>query len=97
MFTELTSLVHRMQALLDRLESDEEKDLMTYQIIMSFWLKPRTKLIHDYSIVGYIFSPNPGIMNDARERMLHIPIYSNAIKCLIGKLTVTDNLSSRGA
>jgi hypothetical protein len=33
-------------------------------------------------------------MKDARERMLHSPIYSDAIKCLIGKLLVPENLTS---
>jgi hypothetical protein len=33
-------------------------------------------------------------MNDARERMLDSPIYSNAIKRLIGKLLVPENLTS---
>jgi hypothetical protein len=75
------------------LESDEEEDSMTYQI-MSFWPKCRTKLIHDYSLVEYILSPNPQIMNNASERMLHSPIYSDDVECLIGKLLVPDNLSS---
>jgi hypothetical protein len=66
---------------------------MTYQII-SFWLKHRTKLIHDYGLVGYILSPNPQIMNNARERKLHSPIYSVAVERLIGKLLVPDNVSS---
>jgi hypothetical protein len=33
-------------------------------------------------------------MNNARERMLHSPIYSDAIEHLIGKLLVPENLSS---
>jgi hypothetical protein len=33
-------------------------------------------------------------MNDARERMLHSPIYSDAVKCLIGKLLVPENSTS---
>jgi hypothetical protein len=33
-------------------------------------------------------------MNNARERMLHSPIYSDAIKHLIGKLLVPENLTS---
>jgi hypothetical protein len=33
-------------------------------------------------------------MNDARERMLDSPIYSDAVECLIGKLLVPDNLTS---
>jgi hypothetical protein len=33
-------------------------------------------------------------MNDARERMLDSPIYSDAIECLIRKLLVPENLTS---
>ncbi len=66
---------------------------MTHQIV-TFWLKCQPKLIHDYSLVGYILSPHPRIMNDARERMLDSPIYSDAVKRLIGKLLVPENLTS---
>ncbi len=65
---------------------------MSYQI-MTFCFKHRTKLIHGYSLVRFILSPNPQIMNNARERMLHSPKYSDAVEPLIGKLLVTDNLS----
>jgi hypothetical protein len=82
--------VHRTQELKDRLYYDKEEDSMTHQI-MTFWFKCRTKLIHDYSLVGCTLSPNPQIMNDARERMLHSPIYSDAVKHLIGKLLVPEN------
>jgi hypothetical protein len=33
-------------------------------------------------------------MNDARERMLGSPIYSDAVEHLIGKLLVPENLTS---
>ncbi len=33
-------------------------------------------------------------MNNARERMLHSLLYSDAVKCLIGKLLVPENLTS---
>jgi hypothetical protein len=33
-------------------------------------------------------------MNNARERMLHSPIYSDAVKCLIEKLLVPENFTS---
>ena len=36
-------------------------DSMT-DVIMRFWLKRRPKLIHDYSLVGYLLSPNSTIM-----------------------------------
>jgi hypothetical protein len=58
---------------------------MTHQI-MTFWFKHQPKLIHDYSLVGYILSP--------QERMLDSPIYSDAVKRLIGKLLVPENLTS---
>jgi hypothetical protein len=85
--------VHRTQELKDRLEYDKEEDLMMHPI-MTFWFKCRTKLIYDYSLVGYILSPNPRIMNDARERMIHSPIYSDTVECLIEKLLVPENLTS---
>ncbi len=66
---------------------------MTHQI-MTFWFKRQPKLIHDYNLVGYVLSPHPQIMNDARERMLDSPIYSDAIERLIGKLLVPENLIS---
>jgi hypothetical protein len=61
---------------------------------MTFWFKRRTKLIHDYSLAGYILSPNAQILNNARERMLHSPIYYDAVKHLIGKLLVPENITS---
>ncbi len=89
---QLTLFVHRTQELKDRLDDDKEEDSMTQ--IMTFWFKCQPKLIHDYSLVGYILSPNPRIMNDARERMLYSPIYSDAIKRLIGKLLVPEHVTS---
>ena len=66
---------------------------MAHQI-MTFWFKHRPKLIHDYSLVEYVILPNPQIMNNARERMLCSPIYSDAVECLIGKLIIPENLTS---
>jgi hypothetical protein len=63
---QLTLFVHRTQELKERLDYDKEEDSMTHQI-MTFWFKRRTKLNHDYSLVGYILSPNLLIMNDARK------------------------------
>ena len=31
-------------------------------VIMQFWLKRKPKIIHDYSLVGYLLSPNLTIM-----------------------------------
>jgi hypothetical protein len=33
-------------------------------------------------------------MTNTREKVLHSPVYSDAIKCLIGKLLVPENLTS---
>ena len=85
--------MNRTQDLKDRLDYDEEEDSMTHQIMM-FWLKRQPKLIHDYSLVGYVLSPNPQIMNDVRERMLDSPIHSDAVKHLIRKLLIPENLTS---
>ena len=35
--------------------------------VMNFWQKRKSKLVHDYSLVGYILSPNPTIMAHAIE------------------------------
>ena len=35
--------------------------------VMGFWQKRKSKLVHDYSLVGYILSPNPTIMAHAIE------------------------------
>jgi hypothetical protein len=85
--------VHRTQELKDRLDNDKEDNSMTHQV-MTFLFKCQPKLIHDYSLVGYILSPNPQIMNNARERMLASPIYSDAVERLIEKLLVPENLTS---
>jgi hypothetical protein len=85
--------VNKTQDLKDRLDYDKEEDSMTHQIMM-FWLKRQPKLIHDYSLVGYTLSPHPRIMNNARDRLLSSPIYSDAVKRLIGKLLVPDHLTS---
>jgi hypothetical protein len=90
---QLNLLVHRTQELKDRLDDDEVENSMTHQI-MTFWFKRRSKLIHDYSLVGYILSPHPRILNDARERMLDSQKCSDAVKRLIGKLLVPENLTS---
>jgi hypothetical protein len=86
-------LVHRTQELNNRWDDDKEEDLMTHQI-MRFCFKRQPKLIHDYSLVGYILSPNPQIMTNERERVLDNPLYSDAIEHLIQKLLIPENLTS---
>jgi hypothetical protein len=57
---------------------------------MRFWLKRRSKLIHDYSLVGYILSPNPTIMASAvlNKTQLH----DDAAERLITKLLLDGSL-----
>lgn len=35
--------------------------------VMQFWLKRKPRLLHDYSLVGYMLSPNPTIMAHASD------------------------------
>jgi hypothetical protein len=77
------------------MDYDKEEDSMTHQIMM-FWLKRQLKLIRDYSLVGHTLSPHPRIMNNARKWLLSSPIYSDAIKRLIGKLLVPDHFVDIG-
>jgi len=57
---------------------------------MRFWLKRRDKIVHSYSLVGYLLSPNQTIMNHAYEnRSL---IHHKAVVDLIRKLIVDPKL-----
>ena len=58
--------------------------------IMQFWKKRRPKLIHDYSLVGYILSPNPRIMEDAITNKAQI--HDDAAERLITKLLLDPAL-----
>jgi hypothetical protein len=58
--------------------------------VMYFWLICRDKLIHDYSLVGYILSPHPTIMADAISHKL--PAHDEAADRLIIKLILDQNL-----
>jgi len=68
--------------------------------VMQCWIKQRGKLIHDYSLVGYILSPHPIIMKHAiKNKSL---LRENAVKRLITKLIVDrtkvgDNLRQERA
>ena len=53
-------------------------------IINQFWKKRRSKLIHDYSLVGYLLSPNPTIMEHAVNNKDQI--HDDAAERLITKL-----------
>jgi len=57
---------------------------------MRYWIKRRDKLVHNYSLVGYLLSPNQTIMDHAYEnRSL---IHHEAVINLIKKLIVDPNL-----
>ena len=55
-------------------------------VAMRFWIKRRDKLIHDYSLIGYLLSPNPTIMAHAYEN--RSMIHNEAVVRLIDKLIV---------
>ena len=57
---------------------------------MGFWEKRRPKLIHDYSLVGYILSPNPTIMENAITNKLEV--HDEAAERLITKLILDPTL-----
>ncbi len=58
--------------------------------VMRFWLKCREKLIHDYSLVGYILCPHPMIM--AHAVINKSTIHDEAVERLITKLILDSNL-----
>jgi hypothetical protein len=62
---------------------------------MVLWFKRRPKLIHDYSLAGYILAPQRKILQDASLRMRESPIYIDAVSRLIGKLLVDDGTNNR--
>ncbi len=59
-------------------------------VVMRLWIKCRPKLIHDYSLVGYLLSPNSTIMAHAVE---HKTInHDQADERLITKLILNPTL-----
>ena len=57
---------------------------------MRFWIKRRDKLVHNYSLVGYLLSPNQTIMDHVyQNRSL---IHQEAVINLIKKLIVDPKL-----
>jgi len=79
------------QAMIDALEG--RSNSLAYQV-MILWLKRRPRLIHDYSLVGYILAPQCQIMRDASLRMTETPIYTDAVARLIGKLLLDDGTNT---
>ena len=58
--------------------------------VMQFWNKHKSNLLHNYSLVGYILSPNPTIMEDAiTNKSLE---HNEAAKQLITKLLLDPGL-----
>jgi hypothetical protein len=59
-------------------------------VVMRLWIKQRPKLVHNYSLVGYLLSPNSTIMAHAVE---HKTInHDQAAKQLITKLILNSTL-----
>ena len=58
--------------------------------IMRFWIKRRDNLVTDYSLVGYMLSPNPTIMAHCavNKSSLHV----DSADCLIEKLILDPML-----
>jgi hypothetical protein len=59
-------------------------------VVMRFWLKRRPKLIHNYSLVGYMLSPNSTIMSHAIDNKTIE--HDQAAKWLITKLILNPTL-----
>ena len=59
-------------------------DSMTDKV-MTIWLKRKENLCHDYSLVGFLLSPNPTIMEAAEK---HTADHKAAVARLIEKLFV---------
>ena len=73
-----------------RIENENwDGDSITHTV-MCFWLLRRKNLINDYSLVGYILSPNPTIMEHAVAHKTRA--HMDAAKRLIVKLFVKPKL-----
>jgi hypothetical protein len=57
---------------------------------MQFWIKRKNKLLHDYSLVDYILSPKPTIMEHTTNNK--ILEHNEAAKRLITKLHLDPSL-----
>ncbi len=60
---------------------------------MGFWIKRRDKLVHDYSLVGYVLSPNLTIMASAivNKSQMHDEAAERLITKLILDRSVVGN------
>jgi hypothetical protein len=75
---------------IDGSDADDDAGIALKSTIMQFWKKQRPKLIHDYSLVGYILSPNPTIMEHAMSNKRQI--HDDAVERLITKLLLDPSL-----
>lgn len=74
--------------LINNSETDAADGMAT--TVMDFWQKRRSRLVHDYSLVGYILSPNPTIMAHAVDNKTYE--HDEAAERLITKLVVDPTL-----
>ena len=75
----------RTHALLSQYPEDENSLTNT---VMRIWLRRRSKLVHDYALVGFLLSPNQTIMARAKDLYADSCIFQDAVERLIGKLLV---------
>ncbi|KAL3791414.1 hypothetical protein ACHAW5_005788 [Stephanodiscus triporus] len=54
--------------------------------VMQFWFKRKPRLLHDYSLAGYLLSPNPTIMAHVSDNKTLQ--HDGAVERLITKLLV---------
>ena len=68
---------------------------LTHKVMRSY-VKRRRALVHHYSHVGHLCSPNPVIMEDARRSYTANPIpYRDAVEALVKKLIVGREVVGR--
>ena len=58
--------------------------------VMSIWNRRRSKLAHDYSLAGWLLSPNPTIMADAKANTTSAE--TDAVKRLLFKIVLSPTL-----
>ena len=66
-----------------------DENTMTHAV-MRYWLKRKDKFLHDYCLAGYLLSPNPTIMEHAKEHKTRE--HTQAVNRLISKLILGSNL-----
>jgi len=78
----------RTRALLNQFPEDADNLVNT---VMRIWLRRRSKLVHDYALVGFLLSPNERIMARATDLYADGCIFQDAVIRLIGKLLVPSH------